>query len=317
MASAVDATGLASTALGRRDVRPSGARVGGARARRSEPVATRWSAVALTVGVLALSGCAAPRPEPRAPAPAPTLTASPTVPPAFPVPSACERMVHLARQEWTLFGSPEVTGAGDGSSKLAFPVAAAPTHELHAAMLSRVLVYWYGVSRAPIVGTSGELRPWSAAFVSWLARGAGLGGDEFPATVLHWDYIDRFMRPRATDLFETRDPARYAPNVGDLVCNAREGTFDVAVRASGRVPFAILKRGAYHCDVVVAARPGELQAIGGNVADVVALTRVPTDAEGRLMPDPRKPWAAVIARRGTVGGCAAMPPATMPAAAAP
>jgi hypothetical protein len=116
-------------------------------------------AVALTLA-LALCGCAAPRPESRAPAPAPapTLTASPGVPPAFPVPSACERMVHLARQECTLFGSPEVIGAGDGASKLAFPVAAAPTHELHAAMLSRVLVYWYGVSRAPIVGTSGELR---------------------------------------------------------------------------------------------------------------------------------------------------------------
>lgn len=294
-----------------------------------------WLAAALA---LALVGCAAPPPAPPAPRaierPAPPLTASPAVPPAFPVPGACERMVHLARQEWALFGSPEVVSpgaaaaaaggsvapgaAGGADGRLAFPDPTAATHELHAPMLSRVLVYWYGVTRAPIVGENGELRPWSAAFVSWLARGAGLGGDEFPATVLHWDYIERFLRPRPTDAFETRDAAATPPRVGDLVCQAREGTAALAQR-SGFVPLAALRRGAYHCDVVVAARPGELQAIGGNVSDVVALSRVPTDAAGRLLPDPRRPWAAVIARRGapTVSACAALPPSLPERAASP
>jgi hypothetical protein len=186
-------------------------------------------------------------------------------------------------------------------------------------MLSRVLVYWYGVTRAPIVGTAGELRPWSAAFVSWLARGAGLGGDEFPATVLHWDYIERFMRARPNDAFETRDAARAVPRVGDLICQAREGTAELAQR-SGFVPYGALRRGAYHCDVVVAARPGEIQTIGGNVSDVVAMSRVPVDAEGRLLPDPKRPWAAVVARRGPVplSACAPVPPTpTRGAAQAP
>jgi hypothetical protein len=171
-----------------------------------------------------------------------------------------------------------------------------------------VLVYWYGVSRAPIVGPAGELRPWSAAFVSWLARSAGYVPEEFPATVLHWDYIERFLRPRPGDAFETRDPLRHAPKVGDLVCGARDGNVDAAARASGYLPFASLRRGAYHCDLVVAARPGELQTIGGNVSDVVALQRVPSASDGRLLPDPRRPWAAVVARRDAGAGCAAMPP---------
>jgi hypothetical protein len=271
---------------------------------------TRAALAALLAAVLA-AGCAAPR-APRAPE-RPPLTASPSVPPTFPVPSPCERMVHLAWQEWALFGSPEVVAQPEGGARLAFAGTAGPTHELHAPMLSRVLVYWYTVSRAPIVGPSGELRPWSAAFVSWLARGAGYTAEEFPSTVLHWDAIERFMRPRPGDPFETRDPARHAPRVGDLVCNARGGTADASARGAGMLAPSSLRRGAYHCDLVVAARPGELQAIGGNVSDVVALTRVRTADDGRLLPDPRRPWAAVIARRDPPGdsACAAMPPAAL------
>jgi hypothetical protein len=219
-------------------------------------------------------------------------------------------MVWLARQEWALFGSPEVLAQSRGEQRLVFPAATGQTHELHAPMLTRVLVYWYGTSSAPIVGNSGELRPWSAAFVSWLARGAGHSADEFPQTVLHWDYIERFMRPRASDSFETRDPARHAPRVGDLVCNGRGGTVDGAARANGVLPFSGLRRGAYHCDLVVGTLPGEVQVIGGNVADVVAMTRLPVDADGRLLPDHRRPWAAVVARRGApaISACASAPP---------
>lgn len=270
----------------------------------------RTGAAALAAALVA--GCAAP--PTRVAEPAAPLTPSPSVVPTFPVPGPCERMVFLARQEWALFGSPEVIGgaAGDAGATLSFPDAATPTHELHAPMLSRVLMYWYGVSRAPIVGPAGELRPWSAAFVSWLARAAGHGADAFPQTVLHWDYIERFLRPRPADGFETRDPQRHAPRVGDLVCNARGGTADAAARTAGFVPFGSLRRGAYHCDLVVATPPGEVQVIGGNVSDVVAMTRLPIAEDGRLLPDPRRPWAAVVARRtpasASVSACGTAPP---------
>jgi hypothetical protein len=277
---------------------------------------TRHAArVAIAAALAAvLSGCAGPAPERR-----PPLTPSPSVTPAFPVPSSCERMVWLARQEWALFGSPEVLQQARGGQRLQFPEAAGQTHELHPPMLARVLAYWYATSRAPVVGSAGELRPWSAAFVSWLARGAGHTADEFPQTVLHWDYIERFMRPRANDAFETRDPTRHAPRVGDLVCNGRGGTADGAARTNGVLPFAELRRGAYHCDLVVGARTGEVQVIGGNVADVVAMTRLPVDADGRLLPDPRRPWAAVVARRGAaeVSACASAAPPIPSSAPAP
>jgi len=239
----------------------------------------RLAVAALLCAAALAAGCAAPG--------RPPLTASPDVGPNFAVPDERSRMVYLARQEWALFGRPVVIENGTGDPLLAFDEGSA-THEAQAPMLARVLMYWYGVSRLPIVGHQGELRPWSAAFISWVAKSAGLGPDEFPPTVLHWNYIERFFAADGTGRFAARDPVRYAPRVGDLVCNARGGT---------SADFSSLRRGAYHCDLVVAVRAGELDAIGGNVGDAVALTRLATDAQGLLAPHPRRPWAVVIEQR--------------------
>jgi hypothetical protein len=237
-------------------------------------------AFAAAAALLLMAGCAT-RPPAETP---PPLTVRPDVTPNFDVPSATARMVHLAQQEWQLFGRPVATRRADGALDVAFEGGA--THEVQPAMLSRVLMYWYAVTRQPIVGAQGELRPWSAAFVAWLARGAGHTRDAFPDTVLHWDYIEAALNGgRAA--FAARDPAGYAPRVGDLVCNAR-GT---------AVTFETLRRGPYHCDLVVAVSAGSAEAIGGNVGDVVALRPLPVDAEGRLLPLPDRPWAVVLTPR--------------------
>ena len=130
------------------------------------------------LGVLVLAGCAT-----RPAVGPPPLTPSPSVAPNFLVPSVRERMVFLARQEWTLFGRPVVVRNAGGAAAIAFDGEA--THEVQPAMLSRVLLYWYAVTRAPVVGAQGELQPLSAAFISWLSLGAGLPPEEFPPTVLH------------------------------------------------------------------------------------------------------------------------------------
>lgn len=205
-------------------------------------------------------------------------------------------MVTLARQEWVLFGAPVVQEEDSGGVRLAFAPGVTPTHELQGPMLSRVLAYWYGVSRLPIVGYQGELRPWSAAFIAWLARAAGYGPEEFPATVLHWDYIERFILATADVPFVARDPVLYAPEVGDLVCNARNDGRQPDF--SGQVPdFGSLRRGPYHCDLVVEQASDHVQAIGGNVADTVAMTRMPIAPDGRLRADTRRRWVVVLKHR--------------------
>ncbi len=234
------------------------------------------------------AGCAVPGPAP--------LTPSPEISPNFAVPSARARMVFLARQEWMLFGRPVVTYDATGEAAVHFEDDGVATHEVQPPFLARVLMYWYSVTRLPIIGNQGELRPWSAAFITWLAQGAGLAPAEFPATVLHWDYIERFLDPRGSDRFATRDPASYAPRVGDLVCVAR-ASHAVPGFAEHAHGFAQLKRGPYHCDLVVAATPDGIEAIGGNVSDTVSLVRLPVDARGLLLPHPRASWAAVLESR--------------------
>ncbi len=220
----------------------------------------------------------------------PRLTPSDDILPNFVVPDARARMVFLARQEWTLFGRPVVIDNG-AESFLEFPPGVEATHEVQGPMLSRVLTYWYAVSSQPIVGLQGELRPWSAAFISWLATSAGLSRDAFPPTVLHWDYIAHALNGDSRR-FVARDARAYAPRIGDLICAPRGEAFVAEVRE-----FADLRRGAYHCDLVVEQRAGELDAIGGNVSDAVSLTRVALDAEGRAVPTAARPWVVVLEQR--------------------
>jgi hypothetical protein len=234
---------------------------------------------AVLLALALLAGCATRPPADRPP----PLTARPDVAPNFEVPDATARMVYLAEQEWQLFGRSTAMRAADGAIALSFDGAS--SHELQPAMLSRVLMYWYAVTRQPIVGPQGELRPWSAAFIAWLARGAGYTSEAFPATVLHWDYIEAARDGRGA--FAARDPDGHAPRVGDLVCAPR----------GFAATYATLRRGPYHCDLVVAVRPEAVDVIGGNVGDVVARSTLPLDAAGRLLPLADRPWAAVLSPR--------------------
>jgi hypothetical protein len=236
--------------------------------------------ILLAAAGLLAAGCA------TAPSGAPPLTPSPDIAPNFLVPTARERMVLLARQEWTLFGRGVVVRRDDGTAEIAFDGDA--THEVQPGMLSRVLMYWYAVTRRPVVGRQGELEPWSAAFVSWLARSAGFTPDEFPATVLHWDYIERFLAAGDGARFVARDPRSYAPRVGDLVCVSRSAAV---------ADFASLRRGPYHCDLVVGAAAGAIEVVGGNVGDAVALARHELDERGLLAPRDDRRWVAVIEQR--------------------
>jgi hypothetical protein len=126
----------------------------------------RHPALLLIAAAVFVAGCATP------PTGAPPLTPNAGISPNFLVPSTRERMVYLARQEWELFGRAVAVRDANGAWQLAFDGDS--THEAQPGMLSRVLMYWYAVTRSPIVGYQGELQPWSAAFVSWLARSAGL-----------------------------------------------------------------------------------------------------------------------------------------------
>jgi len=128
--------------------------------------------------------------------------------------------------------------------------------------------------------------PWSAAFISWLARQAGLADDEFAFSAAHVDYAAGAWRA-AVDEAAGR-PTRYAlracdlaatpPRVGDLMCQTRAGAaaldrFDDVGQAlqahaagGGALPM--------HCDVVVQVDTQGFDTVGGNVLQSVTRRRI-------------------------------------------
>ncbi len=236
--------------------------------------------------ILLLSGCATHKQGQS-----PVIMADANVTPSFVIPGIRERMLYLVRQEWELFGRPEVNYDTDPPT-LTYPSAANRGRESLPPFFSRVFMYWYRATDLPIIGHEGELRPWSGAFIVWLARSAGVPESDLPSTVLHWDYIEHVMASGTKGRFVSHAIDTYAPKPGDIICAPRGEDFIQSIQS-----YKDLKRGAYHCDFVVAQRPGELDVIGGNVQDAVSLAHIKLDGAGKLLSTKVRPWVLVIEQR--------------------
>ena len=236
--------------------------------------------------VLLLTGCAVQKQGQT-----PTLLAAANTTPSFVMPNARERMIYLARQEWELFGRPEV------SNNIELPIVTYPNKatqslETLPPFFSRVFMYWYTATDLPIIGYEGEIRPWSGAFIVWLARSAGVPESDLPSTVLHWDYIQHVLSGGSEHRFVSHTINTYAPKPGDIICAPRGEAFIQSIQN-----YNDLRRGAYHCDLVVAQRPGELDVIGGNVMDAVSLAHIKLDGTRKVLPTKARPWMLVIEQR--------------------
>ena len=267
-------------------------------ASRSASRSARGAAWGLALALLA--GCAVPPPPPQPPLPYP--------------PAAAQRVVRLALAEWRDWGSPV---------RQAWTQAAEPPPQVIAAAESvpanfpRVLAYWRAVEddegairdnrpiyAAALAGTGGaELwsePAWSAAFISWVFRSAGVDAREFPPNATHSLYLDALiadaLRFPGLAPFLPREPAEHAPRPGDLVCFDRSRV----KLAHWRDRLAETGRPRpMHCDIVTGVAPGVVEVVGGNVSDAVTMTSYPADAAGLLAhaPPGRTPVLLVMESR--------------------
>lgn len=147
------------------------------------------------------------------------------------------------------------------------------------------------LQRAALVDT-----PWSAAFISYLARAAALADSEFAFSDAHVRYVAAAFDARAAErrgdgtdaayAYRACDIARTTPRTGDLACFSRAGT-------AGLDDFASLARALderraghgwrafpMHCELVVQVDLGAatFDAIGGNVVQSVTRRRLELDA---------------------------------------
>jgi hypothetical protein len=210
------------------------------------------------------------------------------------LPTPRQRLVFTAVQEWRLWGRVRWDVAAD---TYAWPTFSAPPQEHKPDFTSRVLLYWQGFGNGGLQAQEaqygdGSLVAWSAVFISFLMKSAGIGESVFPASALHWHYIKHAFDAPDPQGFEALDAAVVPPAVGDLICAPR-GETALRVTAFAQLAGAD-SRGGYHCDLVVETGPGRLGAIGGNVRDAVTWSSVPLDDNGRLRPTARRPWLVVL-----------------------
>ena len=251
---------------------------------------------------LILAGCAAP-PAPAPPRITPSGAAATTahIPPFARGPFAPfsrEAAVQIALGEWRAFRQPVV-----------FPNVELPEdEEREEGLWQRVGLYWWlGLDPSwpqsgwtGIHDENGQVFPagrdgfyaWSAAFISYVMRLSGAGGS-FPYSENHADYINAAAQHIPGVALEPQRVEAYAPQRGDLIClwrGARAVTFDQL--PAGRFPG--------HCDIVVEIKPGQLDVIGGNVDNAVAMKYIPVAADGRLagpdglVLDPDHHWFVVL-----------------------
>lgn len=163
-----------------------------------------------------------------------------------------------------------------------------------------------------IVPSAGWVRPWSAAFVSWVMCKAGLSKEQFGPSPAHARYVDQAID--GAGAFEARDLAGTIPAPGDLICADMGGKLALAEsgRHKGRYQRTetfktLADRKTYgrggrpmHCDIIVKTnlRTQLTFAIGGNVKHAVSMTVIKLNGRGKILPTAARPWFALLKLKG-------------------
>ena len=213
-------------------------------------------------------------------------------------PFSRENAVAIAVREWRAWGM-RVNDMPPGAD---LPISLRPDRD--PGLWQRVGDYWWFGQNAlsPSSGWTGKYGDFgapyrgeppagSAAFISYVMRAAG-AGERFPYSPLHATYIN--AAAGGNPVVQAQASETYPPQAGDLICYGRRG--------AERLRLADLPAPSFygHCDMVVAAEPGLLTVVGGNVTAGVTEKHVPVTPNGTIagpdgIPvDPRYPWFVVL-----------------------
>lgn len=222
----------------------------------------------------------------------PTWEGHPIGSPPPPDPSLKRAIMARALREWEFFGRQTVVIQGNEES-IPHVGAWEDDDSRHS---GRVSVYWRTVGKSSLSGMDCQ-QPWSAAFMTWVMRSAGVPEEQFPNSSAHWIYManminqaglpDRYFVPR-----RVRD---YSPRLGDLVCAYRGS--DRPPSNDGYTSSWMLPGTNSHCDLVVGKNGASLDVVGGNVRNSVSKTTLELDAQGHLKPGARRPWFLILENR--------------------
>ncbi len=208
----------------------------------------------------------------------PTVGATPTGAATPPTAGVKQQSLTLLEQEWSFFG------------RQTMDTQCVITHSGHKedepGFYQRVGKYWQEALGEHLDGRDDV--PWSAAFVSWIMKIAGVG-NRFHYAAAHSSYISKAINDRihhnAASYFLGYRLNEYKVQPGDLVCRARQSGIDYDHQHGG----------AYfsHGDIVVAVRDNEIDVIGGNVSNSVTKRTLKLDAQGFLTDNSARYFAVI------------------------
>lgn len=261
---------------------------------QSGPTVAARRAVHLLVLIasLTLLSCAAP-PESFGPdGRTGTWDGRPIGAPPAPNPALKRAIITRAEQEWAYFGRQEIVFKGGVES---IPLVG-DWEDDGPGQSRRVNIYWRAVGESKLTGMDCQ-KPWSAAFISWIMRNAGVPAHQFQPSIAHWTYLADLIESANLPgrYFVPRRLQDYSPEPGDLICAYRPPSRVVMI--DGYVRTSALTGISSHCDLVIGKHGQTLEVIGGNVRNSVSKVRLELDSQGRLQPFSRRPWFLIMQNR--------------------
>lgn len=132
------------------------------------------------------------------------------------------------------------------------------------AMLSKLRSYWGSVGQGNKASSAIVGDAWSAAFISWVMREAGI---DWQPSARHSSYFQwaKKNRQNNTGTWKAYRITEAEIMPGDLVGYRRQSGVDYDTPGDY----------AAHSDIVVSVTPTSADTIGGNISDSVKITRVP------------------------------------------
>jgi len=136
--------------------------------------------------------------------------------------------------------------------------------ENNPAMLAKLRQYWGAVGQGNKAASAIVGDAWSAAFISWVMREAGI---DWQPAARHSTYFQWAKQNRANN---TGSWKAYRLNEADILPGDLVG-----YRRQAGVNYDTPGDYAAHSDIVVSVTPEYADTIGGNISDSVKVTRVP------------------------------------------
>lgn len=221
---------------------------------------------------------------------------------SFPKEQLRQRIVDIATQEWTFFGSREYQARSAAEEALPRELRRQRRPRLSPEESERVASsiagYWSTTAEGEWIvdrqnneweeeGEAARWRDaWSAAFISWVMCEAGINSrEEFRHAIAHHSYIDQAIRARdeesAGTLYIAYDSGEAEVSVGDLMCTGTRPRYQNLDERRSQIG----EGARTHCDIVVKVDKNAktIDTIGGNVQSAVTLKRLWFSEDGRVL----------------------------------